>query len=350
MENDSFKITTISTKTNYCNQSVSRFNILLLDNNYYGQAVTTSTLQTNTTRYRTIRPQVGVTAPTNNHHICLAVTAAGLQIVDATTSTNSPLKYADVTASAAHCMYSLGLDATSSRLQSYLYNSIFNLKFYSFYNYFSVFNLTDLEMAVQHYLLYKDNNSATTITYMQSINDNSKPENLLSCLPFYSLDNAELLHSFTLCKYSLNMNNMDQSIYSSIDDINIKLQSNINNKNKLYLLHVNIRSLVKNIDGLHSFITSFKIQPDCIAICETKLNSRSCLNLIQLDNYNFVHENSFSNAGGVGIYIKKNLDFIIRKDIKLLDINTESIWVNINTASNTKITLGVLYKHPKNRL
>ena len=99
-----------------------------------GHAVTAARLQTITTRYRTIHLQVDVTASTNNRNICLAVTAAGLQTVDATTSTLPPLNYVDVTTSTEHCLRK-GLDATTSRLHqtNYKIKSIVNSEFHPLY-------------------------------------------------------------------------------------------------------------------------------------------------------------------------------------------------------------------------
>ena len=47
------------------------------------------------------------------------------------------------------------------------------------------------------------------------------------------------------------------------------------------------------------------IPPDDIAITETKLNS-SIAHLVDITNYYFIHVETKSNAGGVGMYIKKN--------------------------------------------
>ena len=43
-----------------------------------------------------------------------------------------------------------------------------------------------------------------------------------------------------------------------------------NNNNTLFLLHINIKSLPKNIDKLSHFISELKSYPDVIVITETK--------------------------------------------------------------------------------
>ena len=54
--------------------------------------------------------------------------------------------------------------------------------------------------------------------------------------------------------------------------------------------------------------------PDLIAIAETKLNSFTA-HLAFIENYNSSHVSSMSNAGGVGIYIYKDLKYRVRTDI-----------------------------------
>ena len=121
-------------------------------------------------------------------------------------------------------------------------------------------------------------------------------------------------------------------------------------QNSLVIIHINIRSLTKNIDQLHNLISELDQQPDCIAISETKLNLNSNLDLINLENYNFIHKNSLSCAGGCGLYIKKDLIFKTRQDVVLFDKTVESLWVDIEGENNTIITLGTIYRHPNKNI
>ena len=299
MENDLFKITTKSTKTNHCNQDLSRSNLLLLDNYYYGQTVTTDTQQTNTTRYRTIHPQVGVTAPTNNHHTCLAVTAAGLQTVDATTSTTNPLKHADVTASAAHCCkHSFGLDVTSSRLQSPL-NKNNSLKSYNLYNFLPFFNLTDSEIT----LLFKDN------------------------LSYNSL-------------YSSISSDSDNQYLSPIE-----VQKFITNENYFSTLNINIRSLNKNFNKLEILLTQLNFNPTVILVSETWIYDHRPL-IFCLNNYNFINQSGKGSGGGAGIFIRKDVHYQEIKEFKLNLPNCEDIWIELTLSNNIKITVASIYRHP----
>ena len=65
---------------------------------------------------------------------------------------------------------------------------------------------------------------------------------------------------------------------------------------------------------------------------------------IELTNYSFVHANSKSNAGGVAIYIRKNLNYEISQNQYVLT-NSESLWITI-TENLLSYTVGVIYRHP----
>ena len=68
--------------------------------------------------------------------------------------------------------------------------------------------------------------------------------------------------------------------------------------------------------------------PHIIVITETKLNS-SNLDQAELENYHFEHNNSASNAGGVGVYIKNDLKYLLKSDIVVNNEDCEKIFIEI---------------------
>ena len=140
--------------------------------------------------------------------------------------------------------------------------------------------------------------------------------------------------------------NVDFPIYSSIEDI-----KKLTNKNKLNsdqyfsIIHINLRSINKNFDKLRQLIAELPFDPSCIAVTETKINKRSNLDCIKLSNYEFIHTDSLTCAGGVGLYIKNSFNYEERKDLQLYNENYESVWTNIKIR-NKKLTIGVIYRHP----
>ena len=69
-----------------------------------------------------------------------------------------------------------------------------------------------------------------------------------------------------------------------------------NSGDRLSILHLNIRFLLVNFDKLENMLTSTPLQPDIIGLYETRIKSKSLIN-IDLPGYRFVHVDSLSNAG-----------------------------------------------------
>ena len=166
--------------------------------------------------------------------------------------------------------------------------------------------------------------------------------------PFNKINNTELL----LLNYNLTYKNVISdtdtepysaySQYTSADSLNTK---NINNG--LSFLHLNIRSLLKNVSLLEELMISYKITPNIIGVCETKLNENINLDPILLNNYTFHFKNSMSKAGGVGIYIKNSIIHTLRTDLNFTSANYESVWLELSIgAHNEKILVGLIYRHP----
>ena len=57
--------------------------------------------------------------------------------------------------------------------------------------------------------------------------------------------------------------------------------------------------------------------PDIIAISETKITNGQILVNVDINGYDFIHCNSSTKAGGVGIYIKKMLPYKQKSDINI---------------------------------
>ena len=68
---------------------------------------------------------------------------------------------------------------------------------------------------------------------------------------------------------------------------------------------------------------------------------------IDIEGHNFIHSDSSSRAGGVGLYIKDSLTFTLKEELDLNTNSLENIWIQIEISDNKKpITIGVVYRHP----
>ena len=170
----------------------------------------------------------------------------------------------------------------------------------------------------------------------------------MKCIfPFQNLSNNELTE--------LNVNNKlifpKLSDYKLLDADNCYIstpdfQNLYANNTDFCILHINIRSLNKNFEKLEELLSVLGKMPEIIAISETKLNS----NLKTfLPGYTFIHNNSSTNAGGVGMFIKDTLSYKTTIEYQLNIMGCEEIWVKIQL-NNTEKVFSVLYRHPNSKL
>ena len=159
------------------------------------------------------------------------------------------------------------------------------------------------------------------------------------------LDVQPLNDSFDL---SYHLHNL---LTSKLKDCQYFTPSNLplnRDKQRLFMLHVNIRSLNKNFDDLnHDLLHSFSYSPNIICLSETKLKGLPLTN-IHISGYQpIIHANSSTTAGGVGIYITDKFTFCLLES-NTLHTSCEDLWVHITDQrfSETFI-LGVIYRHPK---
>ena len=202
---------------------------------------------------------------------------------------------------------------------------------------------------------------------LMSINHN----NVLSEFPFYNLDNQEFLritggwvhHSYHSLTESKDLfqdtiaspekeSELQESSYNSYIQskyYTVKQTGNFfyqaNKYHGFSMMHFNIRSLPKNLTSLNDFILTVKETPEIIAISETKLLDENIYNIC-IPGYVFLNTNSPTRAGGVGLYISKELTFIRRRDLEITGDGIESCWVEIMREKEKNIVIGCLYRHP----
>ena len=144
--------------------------------------------------------------------------------------------------------------------------------------------------------------------------------------------------------------NLDAEPYISLKTFE-KIAKNLN-VNDFTIVHCNVRSLTKNLNKMEDVINTISHLPDLIAISETKLSDSSNVNQVWLSGYDFVNSNSDTSAGGVGLYIKSCLKYVVRPELQFKVNGCENIWVElISTRPNAKnIVIAVIYRHPFNKI
>ncbi len=149
------------------------------------------------------------------------------------------------------------------------------------------------------------------------------------------------------------LNNTNYNITNTNDCCNYHCSDTFNktvaklNKPNLSLIHFNSRSLVKNYEKTTDYIQTLNNDFSIIAISETWLKSNTHPALINIDNYTIVRsDRQDKKAGGVALYIKNNVNFKIREDLKLpFSQEYESLFIEIESEPKNSI-IGVIYRPP----
>ena len=152
----------------------------------------------------------------------------------------------------------------------------------------------------------------------------------------------------TLDNENIPCGNYIESKYHTIKQTGL-LFDKVVHKKGFSILHCNMRSLSKNLTLLNDILVTFKKAPDIIAISETKLNDNHLSN-ISIPGYSFVNTNSKTSAGGVGLYLAGELNFIRRHDLELPADGVESCWLEVTSKKEQNIIIGCVYRHPHSKL
>lgn len=111
------------------------------------------------------------------------------------------------------------------------------------------------------------------------------------------------------------------------------------NQQILNIFYLNVRSLLPKIADIEFLLNNIKI--DILCISETWLTGAIGCEIVTIAGYNFVGRDRSARGGGVGIYIRSNLQFTL---LNYSD-NIEQLWISI-TLRSSKLVVGVAYKLP----
>ena len=169
------------------------------------------------------------------------------------------------------------------------------------------------------------------------------------------------LLSETYKKFSLSSHHdPDANFFTELVDCEYYTEENFNEmlhqknilevNNCLSLLHLNIRSLHRNLDSLTTLLKNLELRFSFIGITETWLRDSS--HHTDISGYNFVHNpRKDRTGGGVGLYLADNFDFKCRPDLVFPCTEcAESLFVEINRPKEKNIIVGVVYRPPNSNL
>ena len=136
----------------------------------------------------------------------------------------------------------------------------------------------------------------------------------------------------------------DKEIASFDEKINndaYKTDPVADNKRGLYLIHLNINSLLSKIDELREIAR--KRRATVIGITESKLDGSVLDGEINIDGYELVTSDWNRHGGGVACYIRSDISFNVRGDFSS---EIENIFLDILLPKTKPILIGILYRPP----
>ena len=181
-----------------------------------------------------------------------------------------------------------------------------------------------------------------------------------------TLNNQELIFSpFDLNEDYVNpLNDIDpdQQFYhdmfrESLSSCDYFLENTFNEKisreyisdNSFSLLHVNIRSVPKNLNSLTNYLETLKHKFSIIGLSETWLKDHN-VDRHQIDAYTAVHRfRSHRYGGGVSIYTASSLEYFTRDDLCHQSDAMESVFIEIDKScigKDRNVIVGVIYRPP----
>ena len=101
---------------------------------------------------------------------------------------------------------------------------------------------------------------------------------------------------------------------------------------------------------LTDYLSCLNIKFSVIGISETWLNDSA--HSVDINGFKFLHKyRQNRTGGGVGLYISNDLEFKLREDLSLHNVDTvESLFIELIRPREKNIIVGIVYRPPNHRL
>ena len=122
-------------------------------------------------------------------------------------------------------------------------------------------------------------------------------------------------------------------------------------KHEVTVLHLNIRSMHKNVDAFNNLTKNFRDGSAVMGVTETWFSSESDIKLYSIPGYNLVSNHRLDKrGGGVALYIPAGMEFQIRHDLNVMSDQLETLFVESFVPGKKNVIFGVIYRPPQSNL
>ena len=175
-----------------------------------------------------------------------------------------------------------------------------------------------------------------------------------SALPILSVSYTDNACHLTNLDADLNMPSGSNFSYYTVHDFhsNPDISESFTSNSAFSILNFNVRSLSANIDHLSSMLSELYFPFSVIGLTETKIKvGQTPGKNIDFPGYHkFVSQPTLSDFGGVGFYVKDNLDYHKVKELSETTVDYEALWIDIQNTYSPNILCGIIYRHPSGNL
>ena len=173
--------------------------------------------------------------------------------------------------------------------------------------------------------------------------------NLSDSLPYLNITSPLCIPQLTDQDVDLNLSTLSNFAYYSTHDFHNDFDINecFKNKQSLFTLHCNIRSLSANFDNLNNMLSELSYPFALIGLSEVKLKvDQPAISNTDIPGYKFIAQPSLSNAGGVAFYVADSVDYLVHYEMSITTDNFEALWIEVLNKNYSNILCGVIYRHP----
>ena len=137
--------------------------------------------------------------------------------------------------------------------------------------------------------------------------------------------------------------------YYNEDSFNQKLSSLKIDENSFSMIHINIRSISRNLNTFDSYLENLNHKFPIIALTESWLKDHS-VDRYGISGYNSEHRYRPSRSGGgVSLLIQDSIEYHVRENISIQNENIECLFIEIDKnqiGKQNNVIIGVIYRPP----